>query len=376
MSKESNVNGNSNDMADTVSYDMYIISNGKLYKKDNNGDYKIVEDGAISEFKGFKDDNEVCEFLKGICKDLGYKTENMVGGGNELSFSDEKTVTVTDNTNPLAILGILKCLGFKTFKVDGVKYIQSCKEWDNMYKTNKDGESNEETKAKRENLINFLQGCVDFINRNLGLLNDFSKLLEEPNNSETPNVSQELANIRRKMEEQYCEELKKMMEDNKNVENININELGEGVEAIVKFISMMRNNTQGPQTGGFRNNNLFNNKCGDRFIKVLNNMSPLIGAHYVNELKNNINNLNKNAKSLNKKINQIAGGNSDCDYNKLGEKIQKQINETTSLSHAFYKLLEVAKSNGINPEMDNITMPEDVATVSNTKEGDTDDEDL
>jgi len=90
MSQESNVNGNSNDMTDTVSYDMYIISNGKLYKKDNNGDYKIVENGIMSEFKGFKDDNEVCAFLKDICKNLGYQTENMVGGGKELSFRDEK----------------------------------------------------------------------------------------------------------------------------------------------------------------------------------------------------------------------------------------------------------------------------------------------
>jgi len=288
----------------------------------------------------------------------------------------KKTVTVTDNTNPLAILGILKCLGFKTFKVDGVKYIQSCKKWDNMYKTNKEEKPDEETQAKREILLNFLQGCVDFINRNLGLLNDFSKLLENPNNSETPNMSQELLNIRKKMEEQYCKELKKMMNDNKNVENININELGEGAEAIVKFISMMRNNNQVPQTGGFSNNNLFNNKCGDIFIKVLNNMSPIIGSHYVNELKNNINNLNKNAKSLNKKINQVAGYNTDCDYNKLGEKIQKQINETTSLSYAFYKLLEVANNNGVHPEMESIIMPEDVSTVSNPKEDDLDKEDL
>jgi hypothetical protein len=348
----------------TISYDMYIISDKKLYKRDSDRKYKEINLNGLEGFKNFENDEDICKFLKEMCEKLGYETKNMTGGGSTYQFNDNKTIAITDNTNPLAILKILKCLGFKTYKINEIKYIQSCEQWKKLYSseetTQKEKDESNDEKQKRESLLAFLTGCVDFINRNLGLLNDFSNLLNKSNdNGDISNVSQELSVVKESLQNEICNKLKEIIE-NKNYANVTsdqINELNTGSEALVAFIKMMNASpSEAPaqiiQDGGFSKNNIFNNKCGDRFTNVLNKLSGAVEERYVVELKKNINNLNKNANSLNKKLDQMVGGGSctDTDFATFDKKIQDFVNKSTAMSFALFELLKISKANGIEPE--------------------------
>jgi hypothetical protein len=366
MSKK-NTKDETKDTRDMVSYDMYIISDRKLYKKNMDGEYKIVDIEKLDDFNNFSNDENICEFLKKICEGLGYQTKNMTGGA-KFEFNENKTIVLTDNTNPLSVLEILKYLGFKTCKINDIKYIQTCEQWDKLYNNSKD--NNEEIKEKRKNLTNFLSECVNFINRNLGLLNDFSALLDK--NDNPGKLSQDLMQIKGELENEICDKLKKLIDgkDNLKLKNININELGDGVEGLVNFIKMMRNSSgssiQGMQMGGYNNKNIFNSKCGDRMSNILNKLSGAIDERHSNELKNNINNLNNGEKLLNEQINNLVGG--DCtniNFENLNEKIQKHIDNSTALSYALFELLRISKENGIDIEEENesIVMPNKVASI-------------
>ena len=322
-------------------------------------EYKIIGLDSMDGFKNFSNDEEICKFLKEVCNELGYKTEEMAGGALEHKFSDSKSITITDNTNPLAILRILKCLGFKTYKIKEIKYIQSSEQWDKFY-DNDNIDKNDDSKIKRQSLLEFLDGCVEFINRNLGLLNDFSGLLEQKDNdSNSMIISQELLEIKNELQNEICGKLKKIIDDSDKIklDDNSINELGNGAKAIIDFLRMMRNSTTrqssiASQSGGFYNSNIFNNKCGDRFSNLLNKLSGAIEEKYIIELKKNIKDLSKNTKSLNKKINQIAGNKNceDIDFKNLSDKIQKHVDKTTAMSFAFFELLKTSKKNGIDVE--------------------------
>lgn len=360
MSEENNKKEKEINISNTMSYDIYIIDKDRQLYKKTNEEYKKINEDDMEGFKNFSSDKEICDFLKNICDDLGYKTENMIGGSN-YEFNNNKKIQITDNSNPIAILKILKCLGFKTYKINEIKYIQSCEQWNKLY-SNDIEKTSEENKDKKKNLLNFLRECVELVNKNLGLLNDFSGLLEL-NNNKSIGISEELLQIKNELHDEICDKLKEILDDKDKVKliNIKINELGTGAESIISFIKMMRNNKASSgiiqvQTGGFYKNNLFNNKCGDRITNVLDKLSNAVDKKHVLELKKNITDLSKNTKSLNTKINEIVGGGSckDIDYKNLGDEIQKHVDKTTAMSFALFELLKISKDNGIdideNPE--------------------------
>jgi len=294
MSEDSNISVNFEGVNckgsyDTVTDGIYRIQGHTLYKKNLNGGEDIVNP---------QDSKPTTEFLKAIrhkiLEEINEQGNSMKGqaGGGEYKIDENMTISLTDDTCPILILNILKEMKFKVCRklLSDKGHNNSIQSYDMWYENSGMNINLTDSKQQenKEAFGKFLKACVEFINRNPGLLNHTEIVKIDESGKEAKEIEPPLQEDM----EMIGAGIYSSMYGGFNFE-------GGGLENLV---DVMRSSQKNRMTGGGKNkssNKLFKCAATSKLNNLIKNINGKVDNSYFQNLRNTSRELSKNEKSLN-----------------------------------------------------------------------------
>ena len=277
----------------SVSHDMYRIIDDQLKKKEVNGEFVEVT---------FENDNsDVVGKIMKIIDSMKEQIKEQTGGAN-FDFTDGEeniSYTLTDISNPLEVINILKEMGVKACKdKNGKICIQSFDSWEE--KCSLKIPENKEGKTNFNNLLKLVRASIDFINRNPGILNPETTVQNENKNETEEEIIVAEGEVGDNTTGGFMSYFYSNMFGGYNL----------GVEELSNLIDLTQNKDSNSLLVGGGKSKFFITNVNERFNKLNKKINGSIDNTNFQNLKNTALSIEKDENKLNKDFNKMIGGDS------------------------------------------------------------------